>query len=260
MIWRLALAAFLALCLCAVGQQPRAQFNGCSAGFCNKVISGGGGVTGWCSLIPQSGLTNCWPFDTTYTSGSTAADPIGSKNAALTSVTLLGSGPSTNLNNAGVFNGTTSTALTTALSNAPSGAAFSVVIWINPTTINSKRSIANDNPGNNGFQILGPSNVDWACVAGNGSASASAATGAVLSTGVWHMVSCTYDGTTLRSYIDTTVGGTAALAGSVTSGSASLGFGYNPSYNGDFCPCSIAGIAIYSSTLSAGQVTTINGL
>ena len=34
MTWRLALAAFLTLCLTALGQQSRAQFNGCSAGFC----------------------------------------------------------------------------------------------------------------------------------------------------------------------------------------------------------------------------------
>jgi hypothetical protein len=54
------------------------------------------GVTGWCSKIPQSGLVNCWPFDSTYTTSSTATDPIGGKNATLTNVTLNGSGPSTN--------------------------------------------------------------------------------------------------------------------------------------------------------------------
>jgi hypothetical protein len=43
MIWRIALAAFLTLCLAALGQQSRAQFNGCSAGFCGGVATGGGG-------------------------------------------------------------------------------------------------------------------------------------------------------------------------------------------------------------------------
>lgn len=37
MIWRIALAAFLTLCIATLGQQPRAQFNGCSAGFCGGV-------------------------------------------------------------------------------------------------------------------------------------------------------------------------------------------------------------------------------
>lgn len=39
MIWRLALAAFLVLCLFAAGQAP-AQFNGCAAGFCSKTSTG----------------------------------------------------------------------------------------------------------------------------------------------------------------------------------------------------------------------------
>src|ERR1700722_6049094 len=43
MIWRAALAAIIAVFLCAVGSQPRAQFNGCSAGFCGGVATGGGG-------------------------------------------------------------------------------------------------------------------------------------------------------------------------------------------------------------------------
>jgi hypothetical protein len=34
MIWRIAFAAWLTLCLAVLGTQPRAQFNGCQAGFC----------------------------------------------------------------------------------------------------------------------------------------------------------------------------------------------------------------------------------
>lgn len=44
MIWRIALAAFLTLCVATLGQQSRAQFNGCSAGFC-------GGVAGVVSSV-----------------------------------------------------------------------------------------------------------------------------------------------------------------------------------------------------------------
>jgi hypothetical protein len=46
MIWRIALAAFLTLCLARLGlQQPRAQFNGCSAGFCSN--TSGVAATTW---------------------------------------------------------------------------------------------------------------------------------------------------------------------------------------------------------------------
>jgi hypothetical protein len=76
--------------------------------------AGGGAVTGWCAAIPQSGLVNCWPFDNTYTTSSLATDPVGGNSATLSNVTLAGSGPtgSPNLNNAGVFNGTNSTGVT----------------------------------------------------------------------------------------------------------------------------------------------------
>jgi hypothetical protein len=44
-----------------------------------KAHSTGGGVTGWCSLVPQTGLTHCYPFDTTYTTTTLATDPVGAR-------------------------------------------------------------------------------------------------------------------------------------------------------------------------------------
>jgi hypothetical protein len=44
MMWRIALAAVLTLCLAVIGSQPRAQFNGCSAGFCSNAAASGGGT------------------------------------------------------------------------------------------------------------------------------------------------------------------------------------------------------------------------
>src|SRR5580704_620738 len=46
MIWRVALAAVIAVFLCAVESQPRAQFNGCSAGFCGGRPSGAAAYQG----------------------------------------------------------------------------------------------------------------------------------------------------------------------------------------------------------------------
>jgi hypothetical protein len=48
MIRRITAAAFLTLCLAALGlQQPRAQFNGCMAGFCAPAVVGGGANPTW---------------------------------------------------------------------------------------------------------------------------------------------------------------------------------------------------------------------
>lgn len=58
MIWRIALAAWLTLLLAVVGQQSRAQFNGCSAGFCSRVAAtpAGGCSQATAFLARTSGL------------------------------------------------------------------------------------------------------------------------------------------------------------------------------------------------------------
>lgn len=58
MIWRLILAAFLTLCLCTIGQAPRAQFNGCSAGFCTPAAVSGAAYTGPGDVV--SGAFGWW--------------------------------------------------------------------------------------------------------------------------------------------------------------------------------------------------------
>ena len=64
---------------------------------------------------------NCWPFDAAHTTTSVATDVVGGKNATLSNVTLLGSGPTTNLNNAGVFNGISRTDQTAAFEHSDFG-------------------------------------------------------------------------------------------------------------------------------------------
>lgn len=217
---------------------------------------------GWCSLIPQSGLVNCWPFDTANTTTSVATDVKGGNSFTLTSVTLNGSGPSTNLNNAGVFNGTSSHGnVISAFKQLPQPNS-SLVIWVNPTSMGGKRVLATDNPSggsNNGFQIYGNNSVAISAELGNGTTMAVANPG-IVPTSSWTMLSYTYNGTTITPYLNSTAGTPVTLAGPATNGSTNLGVGYNPSYSGDFFPGMIAGIAIYNRVLSSSEVTAINGL
>jgi hypothetical protein len=218
--------------------------------------AGGGGGSGWCSKIPQSGLVHCWPFDTANTSGSTATDTVGAKNATLTSVTLNGSGPSTNLNNAGVFNGTSSTG-TTTLANVPT-AAFSIVTWVKPTaTGTGGRYMANchTDSDNNGFQLENSST--WVADIGNGTTFAADSTNT--SSTAWGMVTWTYNGTTITAYLNAAAQNTSTLTGPLTGCATNIAFGFNPAYSGDFFGGLIAGVAIYNRALSSSEVTTING-
>jgi concanavalin A-like lectin/glucanase superfamily protein len=224
-------------------------------------------ASNWCTLIPQSGLVNCWPYDTAHTTSGTATDLIGSKNSTQTNVTLNGSGPSTNLNNAAVFDGSTSHGDTPgpASSTPPPRAAFSVVYWINPTGLGAsgnQRVIANDHTGgadNNGIAFYYATGADVIeMFVGNGTTSLNAVTTAPTNT--WTMITLTYDSTTLIPYVGTTAGTSITLAGPVATPTNALGFGYNPAYAGDFYGGMLAGVAVYNRALTSGEITTINGL
>jgi hypothetical protein len=194
-------------------------------------------ASNWCGLIPQSGLVNCWPYDTANTTTSTATDVVGGKNSTQLNVTLNGSGPSANLNNAAVFNGTTSHGDTPgpASSTPPPRAAFSVVYWVFPQAVGAFGSvIANDNSGgadNNGIRFFyqgGTATIHQ--FAGNGTTSADLATAVTFN--AWTMQTVTYDGTTLISYLNSTAVSTLALAGPIATPTNALGFGYDPAAGG----------------------------
>jgi hypothetical protein len=199
-----------------------------------------------------------WPFDTTYTTTSVATDPIGEKNATLTAVTLNGSGSTTHLNNAGVFNGTSSTGITTLA--GPSTATFTISFWLSQTAFTGGRSIANSHTDadNNGFQFLGAGGFQVGDF-GNGSSKTTVNFGAP-TTSAWHMFTITYDGVNLLGYVDGVAGSPTAFTGPMTNGVANLAFGFNPAYSGDFWAGMMAGVAIWNRALTSGEVASIAAL
>lgn len=225
-----------------------------------------GGGSSWCTLIPQSGLTNCWPWDTANTTTSTATDVKGGQNATLTAVTLNGSGPSTNLNNAGVFNGTTSEGPTT-LANLPTS-TFSISYWIQIPTGggNGNRVFANDHSDadNNGFQMRFNSDMTPRIDIGNGTVLGFFTTTTALTANTWAMVTWTWDGTNILGYLNGTAltqsGGSPTVTAPMTAGSVNAAFGFNPAYGADFYNGKLAGVAVYNRVLSPTEVATINGL
>jgi hypothetical protein len=189
---------------------------------------------------------------------SVATDPIGEKNATLTAVTLNGSGSTTHLNNAGVFNGTSSTGITTLA--GPSTATFTISFWLSQTAFTGGRSIANSHTDadNNGFQFLGAGGFQVGDF-GNGSSKTTVNFGAP-TTSAWHMFTITYDGVNLLGYVDGVAGSPTAFTGPMTNGVANLAFGFNPAYSGDFWAGMMAGVAIWNRALTSGEVASIAAL
>ena len=166
-----------------------------------NVSVSGGSTSGWCGLIPAQGnLVNCWPFDTAHTTfnGSGAGSPtdvVGGSNAVLTNVAANGSGPSSNLNNAGSCNGSTSKGLT-ALTTYPT-TNLTVSFWVYPAaTTSSLRPFAAGNPGTTGMDYLLNTSGTAAVIIGNGSTSANVTIGynfgfPNLLASAWNMVTWT---------------------------------------------------------------------
>ena len=156
------------------------------------------------------------------------------------------------------FNGSTSKITTTY---NPSGAAFSVEAWVNLNNLTQGSSpdiIANSvtSSANTGFvlQITGSQAQFYV---GNGTTNANVltSTGAIPATG-WVYLVGTYDGTTVRLYVNGVQSGTgSALAGSMAAGATNIGIGFNPSANTDFFAGLIDQVAVYTSTLSQARIT-----
>jgi hypothetical protein len=93
MMWRIALAGVIAVFLLAVASQPKAQFNGCPAGFCGGVAtSGGGGYTGPGDVV--SGAYAWWGLRAynAAKAGTKAANICNSGDANCADVNTLSNG------------------------------------------------------------------------------------------------------------------------------------------------------------------------
>jgi hypothetical protein len=224
----------------------------------------GGGVTGWASLIPQSGLVAAWPFDSTYTTSTSVTDPIGGFNStSVNAFSLNGSGPtgSPNLNNAGKLVGSSSSYVQTSLANIP-GAACSVTMWLNTASPNAARQMANDNPGTTGFNIYNTSGVSVGAVFTNGTSTQTVnISSAGLSNNTWIMCTWTWDGTNITPYTNGSAGTTVGLTGTLANSSGhDIAFGFNPLYSGDYYTGLMAGAAVWNRALSSTEVSDVYSL
>lgn len=237
---------------------------------------GGSAGDTWCNLVNAViPLTHCIPFDNasttfcpTNSSGAscgTANDVIGAKNASLQNVVALGSGPSTNLNNAGIFNSANTTlGAFTVNSLLPSSGPFTLIMYLQVPNSNGNRMFANDNTDsdNAGFQVWMPGDATVGLEIGNGTTKCAASKGGGQTTTAFAMDSFTYDGsTTLTPYVGSTAGSTTPCTiTSISAGSATdAAIGYNPAYGADYFTGYIGAIAISATAATSGNISTING-
>ncbi len=128
-------------------------------------------------------------------------------------------------------------------------------VGIDVGQIGNPRIIANSHTDVdlNGFQLAIPNSGNEITLGiGNGTATTSVT---AYNPGAFFHVACTYDGTTLRMYIDGIEVDSAPFSGTVSAGTAAaIGIGYDPAYNGDYFTGNIYQVAIYTFALSAQSI------
>jgi hypothetical protein len=213
------------------------------------------------TLVAASSPLAWWQLDDASGS-STAADSSGnSHTGTATSVTFGSTNEAVTGNTSASFaSGSTSHILTTY--NPGPLSALSVEAWVNLNGLsqgaNNPRLAASSHTDadSKGFQLMVTNGRQPQFWVGSGTATANASGGTVPVSG-WAHLAGTWDGTTIRLYVNgvLAVTGAAAFSGSVAAGLASgIGLGYNPAYSGDYLNGLLAEVAVYGTALSAAQV------
>lgn len=130
---------------------------------------------------------------------------------------------------------------------------LAVSCWFSPgaSVASTTRLIANDSPAtsHNGIDIgVNTSLAGCYCQIGNGTTFATATFSTALSIGTWYHLVATWDGTTIKLYMDGVQQATASLSGSVGTAAQALAIGYNPALTSSYFNGSIAEVSFTNPT------------
>ncbi len=138
---------------------------------------------------------------------------------------------------------------------------LTVELWLKLTSgtfASNRRMIANSHSSvdNLGFEFFVNANgVNGALSIGNGAAQASATFSQTFAAGVWYHVVGTYDGTTIKLYVNGVLNGSSGtVAGPIATTPYAINIGRNPAYTGDYFPGSLDEIALYNKALTAARI------
>ncbi len=202
-------------------------------------------------------LAGWWKFD--ETSGTTAADSSGNANTGTLNAPVATWSPTGGqLGGALVFSGTAGQSVSVpnnAALNPTSG--ISITAWINPTTwgTNNNRRILEKGGNDTQYRLTAQSNALMFDLSGLKNI-----TTTLPATGTWTHVAGTYDGTTMRLYINGSQVTSVAITGSIATTTDALYIGTKngtTTVAGDYFSGAIDDVRIYGRALAASEVADL---
>lgn len=206
-------------------------------------------------VLGTGGLASYWRLG--ESSGTTAADGQGSLNGTYTGTHTLGvSGAIAGTTNAAVRLGGGYVQVGDNL-DFPGTAAFSLEAWVRPTTIDTtfRRIVSKnrDEGGRQGYEFWVESTNGLGFERfRDGVKDFVLVPAPALNT--WSHVVATYDGSTMRVYVNGALGASAASTMSMTNNGASFRIGTDGQWAGDVWLGDLDDVAVYTSALNATQV------
>ena len=202
-----------------------------------------------------SGLVAAYGFD--EGSGTTTADRSGNGNTGTVSNTTWAGASAGKFGNALSFNGTNAWVSVNSSSSLNLTTGMTAEAWVNPTALgNAWRTVLlKEQTGNLVYDLYangsGGTKVPSTEVYVGGAKIVSAA--ASLATGTWTHLAATFDGSTLRLYVNGTQVSQLAVSGSIATSNGALRIGGNSIW-GEYFSGLIDEVRIYNRALTAGEI------
>lgn len=208
-------------------------------------------------LAGDANIKALWKFD--ETSGTSAVDAISAHNGTASRSNILNNAGGV-FNNCAVFDAASSDKVTvTNHADFNVSGSFSINAWLkysNSPAFASVVTKGNSNDFSYGLQI-GTTKINAILWQQNGATHLAIENATVVNNGAWHMATLTYDGTTLRIYVDAgTAATTTAKTGSWFNGTADLCLGSRTGGSGLFTG-SLDDVSFFNRALTAAEITSL---
>ncbi len=236
----------------------------------NTVSTAAGFPRCYSDAVRADNPVSYWRLD--EASGTTATDSNGSSAGTYRNGVTLGQPgalPDTIDNRAASFDAVDDDVRVGDVHDFPGTASFSVEFWLNPSSTNStlwRPVLSKEDPGANmssrqGWAMwLAPDTNLLSMERWNGSSQHAVASTLGILAGSWYHVAATYDGSTIRLYVNGRLDSSLASSLSLNDHSVPLQFGSVGSYSDPSWYSKYGGllddVAVYSTALSATQVRT----